>query len=213
MRIYLNEYKKACEDYKQNWALLNEILYKMCKDHRSHKDLSAINAKVWIIGRTYATGIERMISSSGPQGESLGKLAKYMYKNRTILDSIFNRLSSIKEPLSTAKLKFIVMEHGKFVSLLAEILRDNQSARSFASKYIHFHCPAVPIYDRYANGELRRICRWEDNYEVFKLPKGADEEYYYFILRFWQLYEKVKRVIKSTNVRLIDCYLLWMAEE
>jgi hypothetical protein len=75
MRIYLNEYKKACVDYKQNWALLNGILYKMCKDYRSHKDLSAINAKVWIIGRAYATGIERMIPSSGAQGDSLGKLA------------------------------------------------------------------------------------------------------------------------------------------
>jgi hypothetical protein len=98
MKIYLNEYKKACTDYKQNWALLNEILYKMCKDCRFHKNLSAINAKVWIIGRTYATGIERMISSIGAQGDSLGQLAKHMYKNRTILDSIFNRLLSIREP-------------------------------------------------------------------------------------------------------------------
>lgn len=213
MKIYLNEYKKACTDYKQNWALLNEILYKMCKDCRSHKNLSAINAKVWIIGRTYATGIERMISSSGAQGDSLGQLAKHMYKNRTILDSIFNRLLSIREPLTTPKLKVIVMEHGKFVRLLAEILRDNQSARSFASKYMHFHCPAVPIYDRYANGELRRICPREDSYEVFEIPEGADEEYYYFILRFWQLYEKFKESFGRTNVRFIDCYLLWMGEE
>jgi hypothetical protein len=175
--------------------------------------MPAINAKVWIIGRAYATGIERMISSSGAQGDSLGKLAKHLYKNRTTLDSIFNRLLSIKEPLSTAKLKFIVMEHGKFVRLLAEILRDNQSARSFASKYMHFHCPSVPIYDRYANGELRRICHWEDNYEVFELPKGADEEYYYFILRFWQLYKNFRESVGRTNARLIDCYLLWMVEE
>ena len=213
MRIYLNEYKKASADYKDNWALLNEILYKMCKNHYFHKDLSTINAKVWIIGRTLATGIERMISSSGAQGDSLGQLARHMYKNRRILDSIFYRLSSIREPLTTPKLKVIVMEHGKFVRLLAEILRDNQSARSFASKYMHFHCPSVPIYDRYANGELRRICRWEDSYELFDLPKGADEEYYYFVLRFWQLYKKIKESVKSTNSRLIDCYLLWMAEE
>jgi hypothetical protein len=105
------------------------------------------------------------------------------------------------------------MEHGKFVRLLAEILRDNQSARSFASKYMHFHCPAVPIYDRYANGELRRICPREDSYEVFEIPEGADEEYYYFILRFWQLYEKFKESFGRTNVRFIDCYLLWMGEE
>ncbi len=213
MRIYLNEYKKACADYKRNWAVLNKILYKMCKDYRSQKDLPVINAKVWIIGRTLATGIERMISSSGTQGDSLGQLARHMYKNRRILDSIFYRLSSIRGPLTIAKLKVIVVEHGKFVRLLAKILRDNQSARSFASKYMHFHCPAVPIYDRYANRELHRICRWENNYEVFELPKGADEEYYYFAMRFWQLYEKFKESVGRTNARLIDCYLLWMAEE
>lgn len=196
-----------------NWALENEILYKMCKDHYFHKDISTINAKVWIIGRTYATGIERMISSSGAQGDSLGKLAKHLYKNCTTLDSIFNRLLTITEPLTIAKLKVIVVEHGKFVRLLAKILRENQSARSFASKYIHFHCPAVPIYDRYASGELRRICRWENSYEAFELPKGADEEYYYFAMRFWRLYKKFKESVKSTNARLIDCYLLWMAGE
>jgi hypothetical protein len=213
MRIYLNEYKKASADYKDNWALQNKILYKLCRDHYLHKDISTINAKVWIIGRTYGTGIERMIYSSGGQGDSLGKLAKHMDKNRTILDSIFNRLLSVREPLTTTKLKVIVMEHGKFVRLLAKILRDNQSARSFASKYMHFHCPVVPIYDRYANGELRRICRWEDSYEVFELPKGADEEYYYFAMRFWQLYKRLKESVGRTNARLIDCYLLWMAEE
>jgi hypothetical protein len=213
MKIYLNEYKKASADYKDNWALVNQVLYKMCKNYHFHKDLSTINAKVWIIGRTLATGIERMISSSGAQGDSLGKLTKHMYKNRTILDSIFNRLLAITEPLTIAKLEVIVMEHGKFVRLLAKILRKNQSARSFASKYMHFHCPVVPIYDRYASGELRRICRWEDSYEVFELPRGADEEYYYFALRFWQLYKKFKEAVGYTNARLIDCYLLWMAEE
>jgi hypothetical protein len=120
---------------------------------------------------------------------------------------------SVTEPLTIAKLEAIVMEHGKFVRLLAEILWDNQSARSFASKYMHFHCPSVPIYDRYASGELRRICRWEDSYEVFELPRGADEEYYYFALRFWQLYKKFKEAVGHTNARLIDCYLLWMAGE
>jgi hypothetical protein len=81
--------------------------------------MSAINAKLRIIGRTLATGIERMIVSTGEQGSSLDQLAYHMYKNQKKVDSIFERLSSIAEPLHPEKLKAIVVEHGRFLELLA----------------------------------------------------------------------------------------------
>ncbi len=41
------------------WALGNETLYKLCRDHPEHKNDKAIVAKIWLIGRSYAAAIER----------------------------------------------------------------------------------------------------------------------------------------------------------
>ncbi len=211
MRISRKDYEKARADYKKNYELLNQTLYDLCKNHPDHRDMSDINAKLWIIGRTLATGIERLILSLGEESP-LEELANHMFRNRKTIESIFERLSPITEPLDPEKLKVIVTEHGRFVELIAQKLRKNQSPRSFASKYMHFHCPAVPIYDSYASKELFRSYRWNDRYEIFERPAGADETYYYFILYFWQLYQNFKKSVK-TEVRLLDCYLLWRADE
>ncbi len=211
MRISWKDYKGSCADYKKNYELLNQILYDLCKKHPNHRDMAAINAKLWIIGRSTASGIERMIKSKGVQGSSLGQLGDHIYKNQRTVESIFRQLAAITEPLTPEKLKIIITEHGRFVDLLAQKLRKNQSPRSFASKYMHFHCPAVPIYDSYASRELFSY-RWNDRYEIFERPAGADETYYYFIIYFWQLYQNFKKSVKTVNVRLLDCYLLWRAE-
>ena len=211
MRISWKEYEKALIDYLKNWELQNKILYDLCKKHPHHSDYQTINAKLWLIGRTYATGIERMILSHGEQGSSLSQLSRHMHKNRKTLESIFKKLSSIKEPLNPEKLKVIVNEHGRFVEIFSQRLRKNRSARSFASKYLHFHCPAVPLYDKFAAQELRKMFRWNDDFEIFNKPATADEDYYYFIMRFWQLYQQMRDLGKKVNVRFIDCYLLWKA--
>ena len=110
-------------DYQKNWKLQNKILYDLCSNHPHHSDFQTINAKLWLIGRTYATGIERMILSHGEQGSSLSQLSRHMYKNRKTLDSIFTKLSPIKEPLNRDKLKVVVNEQGRFVKILGQMLR------------------------------------------------------------------------------------------
>jgi len=206
MRISWNDYKESCADYKKNYELLNQTLYDLCKKHYGHRNLSAINTKLWMIGRTTASGIERMIRSKGVQGSSLEQLAEHIYKNQRTVESIFRQLSAITEPLTPEKLKIIIIEHGRFVDLLAQKSRKNQPPRSFASKYMHYHCPAIPIYDSYANRELSSY-RWNDRYEIFERPAGADETYYYFILYFWQLYQEFVKSVNTVNVRFLDSYL------
>lgn len=41
------------------WDLGNEVLYRLCATHSQHTDISAIVAKVLMIGRVYAAAIER----------------------------------------------------------------------------------------------------------------------------------------------------------
>jgi hypothetical protein len=47
------------QDYALCWQPLDEVLYRLCRDHPYHVDCGAVNAKLCIIGRTYTTGIER----------------------------------------------------------------------------------------------------------------------------------------------------------
>lgn len=204
-------YSKAKSDYKKHLALTDDVLYELCKRYPNHSKKSDIHAKLCLIGRSYNTGIERQIKSRGGQGSALTQLAAHLYNNRKKVDKMFKQLSSVAEPLTVDKLEVIVETHGRFVNLLAKKLRKKRSARSFASKYMHFHCPAVPIYDSIATSVLRSKCRWKDSFEIFNPPKNSDEEYCYFTFRFWQLYLALRKIDKGGNVKLLDNYLIWIS--
>lgn len=206
------KYEEAWDDYKRDWRILDECLYRLCSDNPGHNSLDAINAKVWIIGRAYATGIERS-AEKGP-GQALGRVARCLFENRQGVNSIFNELETISEPLSIEKLSVILGLHGRLNQILKgakqpsgkPLLRDNRSARSFVSKYMHFHCPAVPIYDSIGSARIRKFYRWKNSYRVCDEGK-ADELYYWFCMRFWQLYQQAPEDEKT--VKRLDNYLRW----
>jgi len=187
MQFSKTDYLKSVDDYIQNWDLLDKALYSLCQKNYAHDSMNSIKAKLWIIGRTYATGIERKINSNGYQGGSLSQLANHLYENRKIVNSILGELSSISNnyKLTQLKLERIVTLHGRFVDLIKDITRKSQSSRSFVSKYMHFHCPIVPIYDSFASQTLPKFVRWNNNLMVFDEPKVVDEDYLWFVLRFW----------------------------
>ncbi|MHB8522234.1 MAG: hypothetical protein ACYDH9_15955 [Limisphaerales bacterium] len=201
-------YKAACRDYKANWEALDVALYDLCKKHPDHQSRGVINAKLWIIGRTYATGIERKIPSKGSQGSSMTQLADYLWMHRNKADTALRLLCGLREPLTPDKLKVILKAHGQLQQLVKGRLRKGQTPRSFVSKYLHFHCPAVPIYDNVAVASLRTAYPWKREFEVFKLHNATDEEYGCFVLRFWRLYHEAKSSAAEVSVKLLDHYLL-----
>ncbi len=210
--IDIKEYKKASKDYKKNWALLNDTLYTLCEDNPGHSSLSAINAKFYIIGRTYASGIERIRRNPDGEAADLADLAEYIHKNRREVAQIFKRLSKIREPLTLNNLEIMIDEHGRLLNILKKGLR-GRAPRSFASKYLHFHCPVVPIFDSIALSELSEGRRWSRKYELFAMPLGADKHYYRFAMRFWRYYEEAREKNLKPTTRFIDNYLHWMVEE
>jgi hypothetical protein len=213
MMLSWDEYDKCRQDHEQNWTALDNALYDLCKKHPDHSTYASINAKLFIIGRSYATGIERKVPSSGYQGSSMIKVAGHFYENRTKLEEIFRVLTEISEPLDTKeKLNEIIRQHGILVHLISEITRENQSTRSFASKYMHFHCPAVPIFDSWAEWSLPKLYPWDDNtFKVPDLPPDADETYGWFAIHFWNLYLEARKNRDNVSVKSIDNFLLWMA--
>lgn len=201
-------YRRAVADYDRSWRATDATLYDLCRRHPNHADQAGVNAKLWIIGRTYATGIERKIPTNGKQGGSMGQLAAHLLEHARQIDDVFGRLRRLAEPLDPDKLRNIVDLHGRFIALIQPVVRANQSPRSFASKYMHFHCPAVPIIDTYADAACRKMIRWQKSFCLFDLPTGTDEHYAWYILRFWQLYQQARAAGLNPTVKHLDHYLL-----
>lgn len=215
MEFSKTDYLKAVNDYLQNWDLIDKTLYSLCQKNYAHDSMNSVKAKLWIIGRTYATGIERKIKSNGYQGGSLSQLALHLSDNKKDVDGILKELKLTCNGLkfTQQKLENIVSLHGRFVDLIKGVTRKNQSSRSFVSKYMHFHCPVVPIYDSFASQTLTKFVRWNNNLIVFDKPRIVDEDYLWFVLRFWELYKRASEQVDVERVKYLDYYLLCVADE
>jgi hypothetical protein len=203
----LKQYRQATAEYENNWKSIDQNLYALCRQYPDQTNRLGVNAKLWLIGRSYATGIERKIRSTGAQGSSMSQLSDHFHARSCFLNSLLGPLTQVREPINKNKLKVIVQIHGRFVAML---MHHRQVPRSFASKYMHFHCPAVPIYDSYAAAALRQLVRWHNDL-VFDLSAVADNEYGWFVMRFLELYQLAKTVEKKATVKHLDCYLGWVA--
>jgi hypothetical protein len=213
-----SDYKDALADYQNNWELIDDVLRKLCRDHPNHVDRGEVNAKVQIIGLSYSTGIQRLIAphGNGP-GRAIYQVAEHIFDQREEVDQLVAMVCAIRGPLTLQALCTIVHVHGRFVELLQEITRTggrtetHLKARSFVSKYLHFHRSIVPIYDSYAAEVLTTLmplaqCETPDN-----PPEHADSVYYEHALRFFGLYSEIRSACLPISVKYVDAYLLWLA--
>ena len=203
-------YAASVSTYEQHWALLDEVLYELCRRFPTHEQRGHVNAKMWIIGRTYQTGLERKVEKSGSQGGALSAASEYLHRHHKRIDATIERLVDLREPLDPESLGTIIRAHGTITRLVSGITIRGQSTRSFVSKYLHFHCPIVPIYDSYAVANLRRLVRWNDALNVVPHIAEADDEYSTYVLRFFDLYSRMRaaRLDPKPTVRRIDRFLV-----
>ncbi|MBI2760433.1 MAG: hypothetical protein HYX51_03280 [Chloroflexi bacterium] len=173
--------------------------------------MDEVHAKLWIIGRTYATGIERKVAGTGVQGGSLSHVATFLLAHGDQLDAILDGLQGCVEPLTSEALATILAAHGSFLHLLSGLRGLVQAPRSFASKYLHFHCPAVPIYDSYVNASVRRMYARQSLALPFNAPPVADPHYAWYVTRFWKLYQTIGKPSPPVTVKVLDHYLLSLA--
>ena len=209
MPFSIETYQQSCEHYRMHWQHADEILYRVARPHPGECADVETNAKLFVIGRSYATGIERQVKD--PKPTAMCRLSDFFHHNRAAINILVEETTNIVEPLSTEKLRTIVDIHGRFVDLLKHVTRSDKTPRSFASKYLHFHCPAVPIYDSYVTDKaLPRLYPRQRAQAVFALPDKADEYYAKFVFRFWQLYQDAVASGEQVTVKLLD-YYLWYA--
>lgn len=130
--VSANDYADSVAEYRRDgWKLIDDMLYRLCREHRAHDAKSPINAKVHLIGRTYATGIERKVRTRGTQGSSISQVVDFFFQHRKQIDRWFVRLMKIAEPLDILKIRRILLIHGLLTHELAGLTIKNQSAHSY----------------------------------------------------------------------------------
>lgn len=203
-------YRGSVLAYKEHWALIDEVLYDLCRRFPTHEQRGHVNAKMWLIGRTYQTGLERKVESTGSQGGALSTAADHLHQHHETIDGAIKSLHGLQEPLTPRHVASIISAHGAVNRLLSGITIRGQSTRSFVSKYLHFHCPLMPIYDSYAVANLRKLVRWSDSLDVVPVIEGADDEYRWFVLRFFALYLRMRAADLDpvATVRTVDRFLV-----
>jgi hypothetical protein len=165
-----------------------------------------VTAKLALVGRVYAAGLERRVTP--PPGEqAIVVIGNHVLAHGSEVDDIIQTVASVREPLEPWSMESIVERHGRLTSLLQEVATDGKAPRSFASKYLHFHHPVVPIYDEYARRSLSRLVRRENAYQPFPLPPHGDREYWDYCLRFFRLYDACRQNGVRTTVKELDAYL------
>ena len=64
--------KAAQRDYQEKFALLDKKLYELCRISAEYNRVDGIAARLWIITRSYITGLERQIDT-GNSSEDNGR--------------------------------------------------------------------------------------------------------------------------------------------
>lgn len=195
------EYREAVKYYNEYYSISDRILYNLCKKYPYHKNKREIAAKVGIIGRSYAAGLERHSK------KDLDGIIDFFYGNRKAIGNVIRTIKLIHEPLTELKLRKIIFQHGIFLKILKKLTAQT-SVRSFSSKYMHFHCPVVPIYDSVVSKEIRRLYPLTNKkINRFPNPKNGDDEYHAFCVRFLALYNDLREIKLKVDVKKVDRYL------
>jgi hypothetical protein len=186
----------------------------MCRTYPGHEDVGGIRAKVLIIGRTYATGLERHTEGGLPTVAAATVAA--LRGQRRWLDPKLDELRR-KSPLpSLENVGALAQVHGRLCQALQTATRDDHVPRSFVSKYVHFHAPIFPIFDSRANNVLksRAWYPWQRTWTRSRvMPEGADPLYWQHCVRVAHMAADWRNAQLRPTSRMLDVYLLaWLAE-
>jgi hypothetical protein len=192
--------------FQRSWWLVDAVLYGICADYPGHEDLAGVTAKFALVGRVYAAGLERRVTPP-KGGQAIEVIGEYALGHGGHIDAILGGLDGISEPLDAEAMGRIVERHGQLTGLLQGVATDGKAPRSFASKYLHFHRPFVPIYDDYARQKLSHVVAWERTYLPFVLPDHGDRQYWDYCLRLFRLYEACLAAGLRVTVKTLDAYL------
>jgi hypothetical protein len=203
------DYRDAQKERGKLYSRIDRILYEMCKKWPEHSNLGEIQAKVTIIGRTYATGIERKGNRDKKKG-LLETVSKILYKKRRIIDRNIRLPRRYKRLTQNAQIQ-ILASHGRIASILKNGTKSKINFRSFVSKYLHFHAPIVPIFDSRAVKMMNAWYPWKEcrKHTTIQGKRSYDKAYLKFFLQFILYMSDLKDLGLNPSIRDADYFLIW----
>jgi hypothetical protein len=197
---------QAIKSYEASWKPVDSELYDLCARRPRQNDFADVYTKVAIIGRVYEAGVARAWRSAGdPETE----VTHVLIEQADLIQTGLQHLQ--KRPFDRQTAPAIVELHGHTARAISH-RSGHVFLASFVSKYLHFHCPIVPIYDsnsQHAIGKLVDRGLADPIRETMaKLPEWA-RAYRNFVAAFVALHERAyaERSLKPT-VKELD-HLLW----
>lgn len=199
---------EAIKSYEVSWKPVDSELYDLCRRRSSQRDFADVYTKVAMIGRVYEAGVARAWRGEGdPETE----ITRVLIEQAGLIESGLQRLKDRPFGLDTAP--EIIELHGHIARAVSH-RTNGVFLASFVSKYLHFHCPIVPIYDSNAQAAIGQFVDWDEVTSIrdamAELPEWA-RAYRNFVAAFVVLYERAstKTGLKPT-VKEVD-HLLWQA--
>lgn len=194
----------ATETYRRRWQKVDDELYKLCRQKPSHDSFADVYAKVAIVGRVYQAGIAR--SSRAKVKDREAAVANGLIEQSDLISLALGELAERRFDQTAAAQ--VVALHGQITRGL-ERHTGERWLTSFVSKYLHFHCDIVPIYDARAACAIGPLV---DKRAVAKVRpmlknKTAIPSYRRYVAAFVVLHQAAS-TSASPTVREID-YLLW----
>jgi hypothetical protein len=139
---------EAVKKYKAGWESVDSELYELCRRRPSHHDFADVHTKVAIIGLVYEAGLAR---SWRGERDPESEIAHVLMDQASVIESGLQRLKD--RPFDRQTADEIVELHGRIARAISHENED-KFLTSFVSKYLHFHCPIVPIYDSRTHGAI-----------------------------------------------------------
>lgn len=193
---------------KSEWDFGNKVLYDLCRKYPFHKNVDQVVGKMWLIGRAYATAIERRKLVNEDNDTFYTKVVGPAIMGPD-LDKLLNSLNKIRFP-TLDNLDQILTVHYNLMSKITEIT--GMEKRSLVSKYLHFHRPKLFfIYDSRALSSIRKLT--EPPRKNFVMNEDIDFEYAKFCIRCIQLRDEIWGKYRTRlSPRQLDNLLLAIAE-
>lgn len=178
---------------KSVWDFSNKILYDLCEKYPEHKKIDHILAKIMIIGRSYAAAIERRKKELQYNNDEfyIQKVGPTIKRGdiRGNVDQWIETLVEFKCP-TFDNMEEILVVHGNLMNLFKYIT--GMEKRSLASKYLHFHKPALFfIFDSRAMKSIRKLVPPQN--KTFIKSMNVDLEYTDYCIRCLKLRDEIKR--------------------
>jgi hypothetical protein len=201
------KYQQAIADYQASWKHIDDALRPIVRQ-LTWTTLPDVHTKVVFVDGVYRAGLVRVVGRGATMRCATALLAAAPKLQPSIVT-----LSAFNGKLNGKAAMAVTAVHGDMLSVLPTS-KKGKRPRSFASKFLHFHDPVVPLYDSQVRNNapsllaLAGVSNADFGAASAKYPRppGTDTTYYEHVLRVLLLWEALAVVLEpvALTVKGVD---------